>query len=752
MMKEKHLHIKVAGACMQLLLAGGFLLPSSVALADEDSALEARDTQASDSKASDTQVAQSDDSSETTGSDDNTEVSLPALKVGGTDSTDSYEYGDQSLRGETLSKIPLESREIPQSVSVIDSKRMEQQNLTDLEDVMEEATGVTVQPYQQLTTAYYARGFQIDSFEIDGTPVGIDYQATGPQDMAIYDRVEILRGSNGLLHGSGNPSATVNLVRKKPTKDFRTSLDVSAGSWGTYRGQMDLSGPLVENGRLRGRFVGAYEEEGFAYDEGDQDTGLVYGVIEADLSDDTMLTFGGSHQNTDSVPNMAGIPMASDGSDLDLSQSTFLNTDWSYFDWDSYRAFGSLDHDWGHGWSSKLSLEYAKSSSDLKYGAVYGSSIDAETGDGGLLMGGAYKFEDEHRGVDLHTNGSFKLFGQTHDALVGVAYNKHRHKVETGTFDTSITQSVNVYTWDPSSVAEPSVASYDLTTDSDTTETAAYTMGRFHLMEPVTLVLGSRFSKWEQDTLSTSYDTGVQWVPYAGLIWDFADDWSAYVGYSDVFQPQTSLTYDDSVLDPIEGNSYEVGVKASLLDKRLNVSSALFRIVQSNRAVEDPDHPSTGQTTYYVNGGKVQSQGVELEANGKVNPDWDVSAGYTYTTTKYLEDPDTEGASFSTTTPHHMLKVWSNYTLPWQEKRWSVGTGIKAQSSIRKISNSVTLRQAAYVTADVRVGYRILPSVSASLNVKNISNEKYYQELFSSNWSNRYGEGRSFMLSLRGTF
>jgi outer membrane receptor for ferric coprogen and ferric-rhodotorulic acid len=130
-------------------------------------------------------------------------------------------------------------------VSVIDHERIEQQNLFSLDEVMQQATGVTVQPFQLLTTAYYVRGFKINSFELDGVPAMLGETAGSPQDMAVYERVEILRGSNGLLHGSGNPAATVNLVRKRPQKAFAASTTLSGGTWDRYRGEVDVGGPLT---------------------------------------------------------------------------------------------------------------------------------------------------------------------------------------------------------------------------------------------------------------------------------------------------------------------------------------------------------------------------------------------------------------------------------------------------------------------------------------------------------------------------
>ncbi|VFT54289.1 Fe(III)-pyochelin outer membrane receptor [Pseudomonas aeruginosa] len=249
----------------------------------------------------------------------------------------------------TLGKVPLKPRELPQSASVIDHERLEQQNLFSLDEAMQQATGVTVQPFQLLTTAYYVRGFKVDSFELDGVPALLGNTASSPQDMAIYERVEILRGSNGLLHGTGNPAATVNLVRKRPQREFAASTTLSAGRWDRYRAEVDVGGPLSASGNVRGRAVAAYEDRDYFYDVADQGTRLLYGVTEFDLSPDTLLTVGAQYQHIDSITNMAGVPMAKDGSNLGLSRDTYLDVDWDRFKWDTYRAFGSLEQQLGGG-------------------------------------------------------------------------------------------------------------------------------------------------------------------------------------------------------------------------------------------------------------------------------------------------------------------------------------------------------------------------------------------------------------------
>src|SRR3989344_3292816 len=322
-------------------------------------------------------------------------VQLPDIKVAGDDTS-----GEVTPPGvTTIGKLPLKLRETPQSVSVIDHERIEQQNLFSLDEVMQQATGVAVQPFQLLTTAYYVRGFKINSFELDGVPAMLGETAGSPQDMAVYERVEILRGSNGLLHGSGNPAATVNVVLKRPQKAFAASTTLSGGSWDRYRGEVDVGGPLTQTGNVRGRVVAAYEDRDYFYDVGKQDTQLLYGITEFDLSPDTLLTLGAQYQTIDSVTNMAGVPMAKDGSSLNLSRSTYLDVDWDRFKWTTRRVFGSLEQQLDHDWKAKVAAEYQDADSSLRYAGAFGA-IDPLTGDGGRLMGAAYKFSSTQKSVD----------------------------------------------------------------------------------------------------------------------------------------------------------------------------------------------------------------------------------------------------------------------------------------------------------------------------------------------------------------
>ncbi|HFK1927099.1 TPA: Fe(3+)-pyochelin receptor FptA [Pseudomonas aeruginosa] len=653
----------------------------------------------------------------------------------------------------TLGKVPLKPRELPQSASVIDHERLEQQNLFSLDEAMQQATGVTVQPFQLLTTAYYVRGFKVDSFELDGVPALLGNTASSPQDMAIYERVEILRGSNGLLHGTGNPAATGNLVRKRPQREFAASTTLSAGRWDRYRAEVDVGGPLSASGNVRGRAVAAYEDRDYFYDVADQGTRLLYGVTEFDLSPDTLLTVGAQYQHIDSITNMAGVPMAKDGSNLGLSRDTYLDVDWDRFKWDTYRAFGSLEQQLGGGWKGKVSAEYQEADSRLRYAGSFGA-IDPQTGDGGQLTGAAYKFKSIQRSLDANLNGPVRLFGLTHELLGGVTYAQGETRQDTARFLNLPNTPVNVYRWDPHGVPRPQIGQYTSPGTTTTTQKGLYALGRIKLAEPLTLVVGGRESWWDQDTPATRFKPGRQFTPYGGLIWDFARDWSWYVSYAEVYQPQADRqTWNSEPLSPVEGKTYETGIKGELADGRLNLSLAAFRIDLENNPQEDPDHPGPPNNPFYISGGKVRSQGFELEGTGYLTPYWSLSAGYTYTSTEYLKDSQNDsGTRYSTFTPRHLLRLWSNYDLPWQDRRWSVGGGLQAQSDYSVDYRGVSMRQGGYALVNMRLGYKIDEHWTAAVNVNNLFDRTYYQSLSNPNWNNRYGEPRSFNVSLRGAF
>ncbi len=642
-------------------------------------------------------------------------------------------------------------KETPQSVTIITRERMDQQNLQSLDEVLQHAPGITVQPYQLLTTGYYARGFKIDSFQQDGVPIQMGQMASPPQDMGIYERVEILRGANGLMQGAGNPAATVNLVPKRAPRDFLAQGELSAGSWNRYRGLVDVGGPLSASGHLRARLIASHEDRDFFYDVAGQKSSTVYGTADLDLGEDTTLTVGLQHQRIRSTTNMAGVPFYRDGTDIGLPRSTYLDVDWDRFNWDTTRVFGGIEHNFSNEWTAKLNLNWQDGDSILKYAGANGA-VHPLTGAGPRLTGGAYKFENRQTSVDGYVNGPFSLLGRRHEATLGMNYQRTSLEQFSGNFLAPVNQTVNVWDWDPGSVPEPAVGPYASRGPTKTTQSGLYAVGRFSLADPLTLVTGLRLSQWKQDGAGTSSKLSNEWTPYGGLILDITPQWSVYTSYAQIFQPQTQTTWDGQTLDPVKGTNLEAGIKGELLDGRLNTSLAVFNIRQRNRAQADPAYPCVGMSCFYVSSGEVESQGVEAEISGQPLPGLDLSLAYTYNTSKYLKDAQSQGQPFASFTPKHIARLWANYTFPWDNHRLSAGLGVQAQSAYTVQSGGLTLRQGGYALANARLGYRINKNLNAALHINNLFDRHYYQSLSGPQWNNRYGEPRNVMLTLRAQY
>ncbi|HJE03966.1 MAG TPA: TonB-dependent receptor plug domain-containing protein [Aliarcobacter thereius] len=252
------------------------------------------------------------------------------------DSTSSYVIKETS----SSTKLDLSLKETPQSISIITQQQIEDQKLQDVNDILLQTPGVSVTQMGQKTSGfntYYSRGMQIINVQKDGVPTSIKSFGT-PESMsiensALYERVEITRGSTGLTNGSGNPSASINYVRKKPTKSFQGNANLSYGSWNNYKGTIDLSSGLNSDDSIRGRFVASYSDGDNQQDRYRSNSSLIYGALDFDLSDNTLLTTSLSHQKVkaNDVTVHHFNPLDTNGNTQNIfGRNSNPGTDWSY--------------------------------------------------------------------------------------------------------------------------------------------------------------------------------------------------------------------------------------------------------------------------------------------------------------------------------------------------------------------------------------------------------------------------------------
>lgn len=267
------------------------------------------------------------------------------------------------------SKNPVPWKEVPASVSVVTRQQIEDQNLITVEDALRQVVGVTAIPYGDGTAYFQSRGHQSD-VQYDGIPANNGLQYLGQFDLAMYDRIEVLRGPAGVLQGAGSPAGTVNMVRKRPTAEPSISGTASAGSWGRGRSELDISRPLNESGSVRGRAVVAGESYGTFLEKGRDRSFMGYGVIEADLTPDTRLTLSATAQKERGRGIDYGVGVHADGSFVRLPRSTFYGTDWSRADNTTTEYFAELGHRFNSNWQAKIVYLDRSVDGNSRYGYV----------------------------------------------------------------------------------------------------------------------------------------------------------------------------------------------------------------------------------------------------------------------------------------------------------------------------------------------------------------------------------------------
>jgi len=660
----------------------------------------------------------------------------------------------------TIGKTEQALKDIPQSVTVVTRKRLDDQNLSTISEVLENTTGVTISEVADGGRNFYSRGFKIMNIQYDGVPLSRSFYAVGNSftgSTAYLDRVEVFRGAQGLFEGAGQPGGSVNLVRKRPTAETQVLMEARAGSWDHVGGMLDAGGALNADGSLRARAVLDLDSKSSFIDVVKERNTNLYLALDYDLSPSTTVGAGVLVSRLRSTPFFGGLPRYSDGRSLGLKRSTFLGADWNQWDRDETQVFADLTHRFNSDWRVNVAATYVKETS-LTSALDATGAVDPVTLMGPMRNAWNYDKSAEHIGFDANVNGRFTVLGMAQDLTVGVSMSRLTSKDRIEYASNYLPLDVfhpNPHVPKPDSFPD----SQRMSRYEPHVQKGIYAQLRSSLTEDLTLVSGGRFSWFESryttqaatwDDVSTA-KASAEFTPMVGLVYALTPQWSAYASYADIFEPQTATTLDGGILKPIVGANYEVGVKGELMDGKLNTSFALYRIDQKNRAVQDYEAGPVCNGGYCSRAaGKVRSQGFETEMSGELMRGLQVAAGYTFNSNKYLSDPDREGQTFSEETPRHLLRLWSEYRLPGQLNRLSVGAGVNWQSAL---TNSISkVRRPSYSVWNARVAYDVTSNWTAALNVNNLFDKVYYEYPGYVENRNNYGAPRNMMLTLRGRF
>ncbi|WP_332604406.1 TonB-dependent siderophore receptor [Acinetobacter sp. ESBL14] len=666
--------------------------------------------------------------------------------------------GSYTAKATTASTgLALSLKETPQLVSVITRQQMEDQNLTQLTDVVSQAAGLSINQSGNIgsdNSPIYARGQTVDNYLLDGVKLMSSYSSIfQSQDTALFDRVEVVRGANGLMTGAGSASASINMVRKKPLQDFKASVSTSAGSWDTYRTDVDVSAPLNQAGTIRGRTVLAYQTGDSYIDRYSEKRKIAYGVVEADLTERTKASLGISYQQMD-ISGIArgGLPsFYTDGTLINWSRSDSNAASWSKSDRTTTAYFADVEHQFNERWKLKGIISRTITASDEIVGYGYSrSGINKETGAGTLLYGSHWDYEPTQDLFNLTLNGSFDLFNQSHDLVLGTTYTKSKNKRPTYS-GWSVNTLDNIFEWDGNTPTRPEMPIGGWYSNDEKSQ-SVFGAIRLKLADPLAVILGTRLENWQridkdytnsnQELVPSKREEKNKFIPYVGITYELTEQWTGYASYTNIFLPQDKQTTTGSYIDPLIGNSTELGIKGEFFDNQLNFGAAIYQTQEDNKdiAIEGATTPN-GSQAYRTESG-TKSRGFELETTGKLTDTWQLSASFSRNLSQ-----DKNGKNLNTSIPNNTAKLFTTYTLPYLDEALTIGGGVRWQSEIYQDGgpNGVRFTQDSYALVDLMARYKINENLLVNFNLNNLFNEKYHLATTNS----YYGAPTNFRVGLK---
>jgi len=674
---------------------------------------------------------------------------------------DSYTAG----RSKAATPLNISLRDTPQSVSVVTQQRIEDQALETVTDVVNNVTGVSVNQYETHRAGFTARGFDIDNLQIDGVPTTWDQPWSSGEvagSLAIYDRVEVVRGATGLMTGAGNPSAAINLVRKRATsKELTGSAEIGIGCWNERRGMVDVSSGLNASGTVRARVVGEYQRADSWVDLLKSKSHTFYGTVEADLAPRTVLSAGYSRQENDPKgPMWGGLPYwYTDGSKTNWDVSKTSAADWTRWETRYENAFVNLEHGFDNGWQLRASFSHGDRQADSAL--LYLSGVpDRVTGLGVGAFAGSYLTHTRQDDFSLHASGPFELAGRKHEAAIGYMHSKQEFNADSRAADYGggYPPVGNFNSWNGAAYPEPAWGAPTFYESSVTRQEALYGVARFSITDPLKAIIGARVTNYDKTGVgawSPAYQLkhDHQLTPYAGVVYDLTENLSAYASYTDIFQPQNRKDLAGNILDPVVGKSYETGIKGEFLDGRLQASLAVFKIKQDKLAQEaglvdrDGSGPLVSEAYYRAANG-AKSDGFEFELSGELARGWNATAGYSQFKAK-----DAAGADINSVYPRKLLRVFTTYRLD----ALTVGGGVNWESRTYTIDPAAPagtnglIEQDSFALASLMARYDISKQLSAQVNVNNLFDKKHFG-MFAAYGAITYAAPRSVSASLKYRF
>jgi catecholate siderophore receptor len=663
--------------------------------------------------------------------DENTESTLPKVHVSAEteDADDTY----SPARTRSATKTDTLLRDVPQSITVVSERMIQDASMQNMADVVRYVPGVGMAQGEGNRDTPILRGnASTADFFVDGVRDDVEYF----RDLYNVERVEALKGPNAMIFGRAGAGGVINRVTRQAGWDDVREVSLQAGSWDNLRTTADFGGAL--NDKVAVRVTGLYEDSESYRDGFELERYGVNPTLAMRLGENSVLRLGYEYYTYDRIADR-GVP-SFDGRPVDTDESTFFGDPTrSPTDATVNLATAVFDHEFGNGVSLRNRTLYGDY--DKFYQNVYpGGAATAD--ENGIMVVPISAYNNAQQRENLFNQTDFVLSLSTgsleHELLTGIELGRQDtdNFRMTGFFndvDTTVTAPVS----NPTISVPVTFRQSDTDADNhvEATVAAIYVQDQVKLSEHFQAVLGLRYDQFDVDFDNNR--TGVRLEskddlvsPRAGLIYKPVEPVSLYASYSVTYLPRsgaqmTSLTASNAALDPEEYENYEIGAKWDLRPD-LSLSAAAYRLDRTNVAIPDPLDPSL---SILADGQKTE--GVELGISGQVTEAWSLFGGYAFQDgelTATASATAVDGATLAQL-PEHKISLWNRYQLT---PAWGVGLGLMYQSDMyTSTDNTVTLP--SFTRVDAALFYSLNDRIRAQLNVENLLDEEYMANAHNNN-------------------
>jgi catecholate siderophore receptor len=698
---------------------------------------------------------------------------------------EAVELGSVTVKGEQDSGYKVDQAsspkftapllDTPQTVTVIPQELIQEQNALSLRQVLSNVSGITFAAGEGgggLGDSINIRGFSANNnIQIDGLR---DAAQTSRSDTFNLESVEVIKGPNSVYGGAGTTGGAINLVSKTPQGRAFNRASTGVGTDGYQRLTADINQPLdgLEGGAAFRLNLMGHRNDVAERNEINQERWGIAPSLTFGMGSATRLNLSYFRQSDEDLPDY-GLP-ARDGnvlSGIDRDNYYgFKNLDTEETDTESFTI--KIDHDF----NEQVSLQNLARYSEVDRLTVVSA---AHVNTAGLPAGSYRPAGPQGYGRDYTTQMAinqtnvtwrFDTAGLAHTLVTGAEFSKEKYDRDTFNYGLPSGNAWPIYDLynPPGHYAGPHARANTAKNASELDGQAFYLMDTLELNEQWQVNGSLRYDHLEgtvkntdlTKNITTTFDSTDDVVSSRlGLVYKPAHNGTFYLAWGNSFNPSVEdlasrgagLSASTENLDPEENETWELGTKWELYERRLSLNAAVFRVTKTNGRI-DSNNPLIDPV---VLDGKQRVDGIELGASGTLTKQWQVFTNYTFLDSEIIksDDPLEEGQALANTPPRS-FSLWSTYDLP---AGFQVGYGAQYVSQ-RNVSVASTTKVPDYWVHSALLGYQLSQEVELQLNVRNLFNEEYYDRVRTNTGSSARssalvpGEGRTAILTANFSF